>query len=637
MSAAPVVSIERVFAPDGPLARGLAGFEARPGQVQMSQLIERGFLESAHTLVEAGTGVGKSLAYLVPALRSGKKIVISTATIALQEQLVRKDIPLVLGALDIPARVVLLKGRNHYLCRSKLDRMRTERLVAQSGTMEAMWDWADRTTTGDRAELPFAPPGLEWEALDADADDCVGEFCEKFRDCHFFAQRDAAKYADVVVVNHALFFLDLVMGGTLLPPYEYAILDEAHQCERWASAALTATLSGASVNRAMRRIHRNYQVPASYDSDLDGAMRALSQALARVPGERYPLAANDGARAELAQVQQAFYHLENWLYANWQAALKRPTENVAEAERRRDNVMRGILAHIATIDRMALPGEEAISWVERGDGDGRYQVSSAPFDVAGFLRTALFARTQSVVLTSATIATGSSFDFLRRTLGVDDAQEYVAPSPFDYREQARLYVAPQSCNPKDPTFARRVAPLIEEILDVTDGRAFVLFTSYARLREVYALVRETIAFPVKLQGEMPRAHLLDWFRSTKNAVLFATGTFWEGIDVVGDQLSCVIIDRLPFPSPGDPLVAARMAAIDAAGGQSFEEYMIPAAIVRLKQGFGRLIRSKSDRGFVVLLDGRAASMRYGDTILRALPPAKRVDDLKSVRDFFASG
>jgi ATP-dependent DNA helicase DinG len=298
--------------------------------------------------------------------------------------------------------------------------------------------------------------------------------------------------------------------------------------------------------------------------------------------------------------------------------------------------MRGVLAHIATVDRTTLPDDEAISWVERTDGESRYAVNSAPFDVAEYLRTALFRRTQSVVLTSATIATGTSFAFLRRALGVDDAQEYVAPSPFDYGAQARLFVAPPDCNPKDARFARRVAPLIEEILDVTSGRAFVLFTSYARLHEVYALVRERLTFPVKLQGEMPRAHLLDWFRRTQNAVLFATGTFWEGIDVVGDQLSCVIIDRLPFPSPGDPIVAARLQAIEAAGGSSFEEFMIPSAIVRLKQGFGRLIRSRADRGVVVLLDGRAASMRYGAGILAALPPARRAHTIAELREFFVT-
>jgi len=628
-------SIESIFAAGGPLARALEGFEARPGQVRMSQLIERGFLEGAHTLVEAGTGVGKSLAYLVPALRRGKKIVVSTATIALQEQLVRKDIPLVLRALGVPARVELLKGRNHYLCRQKLDRMRADRLVAQSGTMEEMWAWADRTETGDRTELEFAPPPGEWELLDADADDCVGEFCERFKDCWFFTRRDAAKFADLVVVNHALFFLDLALGGSLLPPYDFAILDEAHQCERWASAALTARLSPSTIARLMRRLHRHYQVPGHYDAEIDEGVRGLAQALARVPGERYPLAHNEHAYEALAQLQTSFYRLENWLGANWQAALKRPPDNVAEAERRRELNLRGILAHLSTIERTNLPEDEAITWVERLEGETRYAVNSAPFDVAEYLRTALFQRTQSVVLTSATIAAGTSFAFLKSSLGVEEAQEYVAPSPFDFGAQARLFIAPRYCNPKTPDFAENVAPIVEECLELTRGRAFVLFTSYARLREVHAHVRRRVHFPIKLQGDLPRAHLLEWFRATRNAVLFATGTFWEGIDVVGDQLSCVIVDRLPFPSPSDPLVAARLRAIENAGRPSFEEYMVPSATMRLKQGFGRLIRSKHDRGLLVLLDGRATAMRYGETILSGLPPARRTDDLASLREFFS--
>jgi ATP-dependent DNA helicase DinG len=628
------VTLEEIFAPGGPFARDLANFESRPGQVQMSKSIERGFLEGAHTIVEAGTGVGKSLAYLVPAIRSGKKVVVSTGTIALQEQLVNKDIPLVARALGIPVRVELLKGRNHYLCRAKLDKLRSDRLVAPSAAMETVWAWADRTQTGDRSELEISPPAGEWEQLDADADDCIGELCDRYRDCWFFARRDATRYADLVVVNHALFFLDLASGGALLPPYDVAILDEAHQCERWATDALTATISPATVGRMMRKLHRVYSLPSSLDAEIDERMRGLTATLASVPGEQYPLGANEAAFESLTGLRETFYHLENWLFGNWQAALKRPPDNPAEAERRRDLAMRSVVSHIATIDRTLGAGEDAISWVERGDGDARYAVNAAPFDVADYLREALFRRTTSVVMTSATIATGESFAFLRRALGVDEAQEYIAPSPFDYAAQARLYVAPPSCNPKSPDFARRAAPIVEEALDLTSGRAFVLFTSYARLRELHGLLRDRVSFPIKLQGDLPRPRLLEWFRATPNAVLFATATFWEGIDVVGDQLSCVIIDRLPFPSPSDPLVSARLAAIEAAGGSSFEEYMIPAAIVRLKQGFGRLIRSKRDRGLVVLLDGRVGSMRYGATILGALPPAERVGDLRALREFF---
>ncbi len=261
---------------------------------------------------------------------------------------------------------------------------------------------------------------------------------------------------------------------------------------------------------------------------------------------------------------------------------------------------------------------------------------SAPHNVADFLRATLFSRAQSVVLTSATLTTDGSFDFLRRRLGIDDTQELVARSPFDYARQARLFIAPAEVNPKSSQFARRAAPLVEECLDRTGGRAFVLFTSYARMHEVHRLVSERLAFPVRVQGDLSRSHLLEWFRRTPGAVLFATATFWEGIDVVGDALSCVIIDRLPFPSPSDPLVMARIRALEARGLDGFEHYMIPAATVRLKQGFGRLIRSSSDRGLVALLDGRAASTRYGATILSALPPATRIERLDDLERFFAT-
>jgi ATP-dependent DNA helicase DinG len=630
-------NIERLFAPDGPVARALPGFEARDGQVQMAQLIERGILEGVHTIVEAGTGVGKSLAYLIPAIRSGKKVVLSTGTIALQEQLVRKDIPLVQKALDVPLRVTLLKGRGHYLCKQKFERLRADKLVAPSRSMQQLWEWGARTETGDRSELSWLPSGQDWEQLDADADDCVGEFCEHFRDCFFFRKRDEAKYADLVVVNHALFFLDLAMGGGLLPPYDVAVLDEAHQCERWATDALTATISRATIGRMLRKMKRVYDLPAAFDAHFDEGVRGLESSLARVPGDRYPLAANQDAWPALESLRETFYHLENWLFANWHSALRRKPENDAEAERRRDLAMRGVVAHATPIDRMESTGEEAIAWVEAAAGDGRYAVNCAPHDVAEFLRATLFAHTQSVVMTSATISTGNGdFSYLKRALGVDDAQELVAPSPFDYARQARLFIAPPRLNPKASDFAHRAAPLVEECLDRTQGRAFVLFTSYARLREVYALLRERLPFPVRLQGELPRAHLLDWFRKTPHAVLFATGTFWEGIDVVGEALSCVIIDRLPFPSPKDPLVMARVRALEARGLDGFENYMIPAATMRLKQGFGRLIRSGSDRGVVALLDGRAASTRYGAQILAALPPATRVEHLDELSSFFSA-
>ena len=627
-------SLDGIFALDGPLARRNPSYERREGQMRMATLVERGIRNGTHVLVEAGTGVGKSFAYLVPALRSGSRVVVSTGTIALQEQLVTKDIPLVCEVLGVQPRIELLKGRSHYLCRTKVDALRGDRLIAASATMEHVWEWSDRTRTGDRAELEIIPPSNEWEQLDADADDCIGELCSRFGDCWYFARREAARFADILVVNHALFFADVASGGSLLPSYDVAILDEAHQCERWATDALTSTLSRSVVTRMMRKLHRSYVVPTPLEAELDDGLRALATALAHLPSERYPLRENERARDALEIVHAALWHLENWVRASWQDALRRPAPP-NEAERRRDLALRAISAQVQTIERTRSESD-AVSWAERREVDGGYDVHAAPMDVADFLRAELFSRVSSVVLTSATIAQAGSFAFVRSALGIDDADEEVVPSPFDYGRQARLYVAPPDCNPKDTHFARRAAPIVEEALDVSGGRAFVLFTSYARLRELVTLLRPRLPFPLRLQGEMPRGRLLEWFRTTPGAVLFATGTFWEGIDVVGAQLSCVIVDRLPFPSPVDPLVAARLAAIEHGGGSSFEEYMIPAAIVRLKQGFGRLIRSIDDRGAMILLDGRAAAMPYGTAILEALPPARRVETLAELRGFFAS-
>ena len=630
------MNVPDIFAPGGPLAAQLSGYEPRAGQLRMAQLVERGFLESAHTIVEAGTGIGKSLAYLIPAIRSGKRVVVSTGTIALQEQLVTKDLPLVVRALESPARVTLLKGRNNYLCKQKYQRVRADRLVPNNLAMQRLWEWADRTATGDRGELQFTPSGLEWEQLDADIDDCVGELCDHFSDCYFFQARDAARFADIIVVNHALFFLHLAGGGGILPPFDIAILDEAHQCERWATAAMTAVVSQATVGRMLRRLRRNYALDAGLEIELDEGMKRLGAVLGRVPGDRYPIEANEPARDALIELRAPLYGIENWLYAHWQDGSKFPNQSEGEAQRRRDLALRSVADHIAAIERVAAPSEDAIAWVERSDGDGRYEVCTAPFDISEFLRTTLFSLTPSVLLTSATLAASGSFQHIKTTLGLDEAQELVAPSPFDYPNQARLYVPDGRLNPKARDFAARAAPIIEETLDRSRGRAFILCTSNARMRELYGLLRERIAFPVRMQGDLPRAAMIEWFRSTKNAVLFATATFWEGIDVAGDQLSCVIIDRLPFPSPADPLVAARLRAFENQGRRSFEEYMIPAAIVRLKQGFGRLIRSAADRGVVVLLDGRAGATSFGKTIVDALPPARRISDLGELRDFFLS-
>ena len=542
---------------------------------------------------------------------------------------------------------MLLKGRNHYLCKAKFEKESGARLIAPSVALERLWAWAERTETGDRAELDFTPRADDWETLDADADDCVGEYCHRFADCHFFAKRDAARFADIVVVNHALFFLDLASGGALLPAYDFVVLDEAHQAEKYATAALTATLSPVvgEPHDAQAAPHVRDPRPRTTPSSTKGCGACSRRSRACRATSTRSRRTRAWSRC-FRVLRESFYRLENWVHANWKDGLRKPIDNEAEAERRARP--RAALGRRARRDgrphrearRSRRPAArspadeiEAVAWVERGDGGERYEVNAAPFQVADFLRATLFARTRSVVLTSATISAGGSFEFLRSSLGIDDAQQLVAPSPFDYAKQARLYVAPPRLNPKAADFARRAAPLIEEILDRTGGRAFVLFTSYARLREVYALLRERLPFPTqgaRRSAALGAARLVPLDAATP--CCSRPGRSGKASTSSATRSRASSSTGCRFRRRREPLVAARIAALEAQGRSGFEHYMIPSAIVRLKQGFGRLIRSTTDRGVVALLDGRAASMRYGATIVDALPPATRIDDLAALDD-----
>ena len=642
-----MLTIDEVLGRRGPLADSLAGYEYRPAQIAMGKLVNRGFLEHVHVMVEAGTGTGKSFGYLVPAVLSGQRVVISTATLALQEQLLQKDIPRVLEVLDSNARVVQLKGRNNYLCRDKLEQLRSRLVLAQSSHDRSLFAWADRTATGDRAELDFVPPDALWREVDADAGDCLMEACEFFgpERCHQMHARDAARHADIVVVNHALFFSDLAMGGGVIPPYDYVVLDEAHQIEEWATAAFSSTISRAGIARLLQKLARAYvfdellgaaisQAATDFATGLESGGR-----LSRRPLLRYPFHENPQAIEQLEPLQRALYRAENWVAEKWASGSRFPSAPEEALKRRRDLVLRLIVAHTQTIERLRLGGEDWICWVERSDDrSGHFAAHCAPASVADLLRELLFEKSRSVVMTSATISTGGDFAYLRRQVGLESApiDELIVESPFDFANQAMLFLPEQQLNPKNPTFAAEAAPVIENILHATQGRAFVLFTSIAVMQAVGTQLGPQLQFPWKIQGQMPKGALLRWFREEPHAVLFATSSFWEGVDVIGSALSCVIIDRLPFPPPDDPIVATRSRLLLESGRDPFEHLMIPAAITKLKQGLGRLIRSTSDRGLMCILDGRLETMWYGRRILEALPPARRVHSLDAVRSFLSS-
>ena len=635
-----MLTIEQVLGDNGLIAGALAGYEHRPQQVAMAKLVHRGFLEHVHVLVEAGTGTGKSFGYLVPALLSGQRVVVSTATLALQHQLLNKDIPLLLHALQSNALVVQLKGRTNYLCRDKFESLRKQLVLTRSLEESKLFDWADQTSTGDRAELDFVPNPRLWADVDTDADDCLMEACDFFGPdrCHHMRARDEARYAHIIVVNHALFFLDLAMGGGLIPPYDYAVLDEAHQVEEWATAAFSSSISRASVGRLLRKIHRQYAFDDRLGAELGEAADDLSMALARGGVNRYRLDRNPHALELMDPLQRALYRTENWIAEKWKKASRYPKLEEAVLERKRDLLIRAVVEHTQTIERLRLVGEDWITWAERtGDLRDSYAALCAPVSVAPLLRDLLFDKARCVVLTSATIAVDKDFSYVRRQVGLGDlpADELVVDSPFDYPSQAMLYLPDRKLDPRDPRFAHDAVPVIRDVIEATSGRAFVLFTSNNVLRTVADMLVPRLPYPCRVQGDAPKGRLLEWFRAERNPVLFATASFWEGVDVVGEALSCVVIDRLPFPPPDDPIVAARSQLLEESGVDPFDALMVPAAIVRLKQGLGRLIRSRSDRGLMCVLDGRLQTKAYGRRILQALPPATRVHSLDDVRAFLA--
>ncbi len=629
--------IEEIFAVGGSLARELPGFEPRPGQLEMARAVEAGFANGSHVLVEAGTGVGKSFAYLVPALRSGTRVVISTSTIALQQQLFGKDIPMVARALGVEPRVVLLKGRSNYLCREKWERARSDLALFERPEMAKLRGWANETTTGDRSDVPFRLDALLWERFDADGDDCIGEACAHFDDCFYYRRRRDAEAADIIVVNHAIFFIDAFVGG-LLPAYDYAILDEAHTCEDIAMNVLTASLSRRSIERTFRRLRRYFTLPASLTSQVEERFRELSERLAGSGGgngnELLRLDERPEVAADLDRLRDALYHLENWIADNGASALTRPPRGDLEREMRIAGAVKSLAAQAEVVDRLLAVDQDAIRWAQSSPHGS--DLHCTPFDAAPILRDLLFARTPCL-LTSATLALGGDFSYVRARLGIDLAEELVADSPFDYREQARLFVAPADLEPDDADFVVRAYALLEEALSYSRGRAFVLCTSFRRAAEFGERLRASGLHPVEIQrprGGLDRDGLLRWFASTPGAVLVGTRTFWEGIDVPGERLSCVVIDRIPFAQPDHPVLDARVQALRERGEDPFARLQIPAATMLLKQGFGRLIRARSDRGAVLVLDGRLQGKGYGKRMIAALPPATRIAHLDELREFF---
>ncbi len=655
------------------LSRKHPAYEFRRGQQQMAQAVEQALEEKRHLIVEAGTGTGKTLAYLMPVIQSGKRVIISTGTKNLQEQLFYKDVPFLEQALYGDASssrlsVCYMKGRNNYLCRKKLYDLTDQPVLSGLEEIEqyrAIAAWEKTTGTGDRAELAELPEAsLLWHKLDARADTCTGQKCSEFERCFITEMRRKAMESDIIIVNHHLFFADLAIklqadgapDAGILPEAAAVIFDEAHELEDVAGNYFGISVSNLRVEDLARDVEgslqRNRMLSASLSGAL-GSLRERSQFFFSLlpPGDgRF---AFETRREFLEENGDEFLALNQSLtrLAGELEGLAQKPEEVFNFVRRAQEIQVQLQFALESEDRntvfwierrggrTARAGPNSRSSASDGAGRGRQNVflQATPIDVGPILRENLWAKLECAVLTSATLAVGGGFEYIRQRLGFEHARESVLPSHFDYESQALLYVPPDLPDPRTPQFAAKSAERIRRLLEITRGRAFVLFTSYAQMNDIYQRLLGEVEFPILRQGDAPKSALLEEFRLTPNAVLFATSSFWQGVDVQGEQLSCVIIDRLPFAVPSDPIVAARVKAIDADGGNAFFQYQVPAAVITLKQGFGRLIRSLHDRGLLVLLDNRILKKQYGRVFIESLPNYKRTTDMRAVEEFFGVG
>ena len=646
------ISLYNFFAPGGVLSRTHPAYEFRRGQLQMAQAVEEALQERRHLIVEAGTGTGKTLAYLVPVIRSGKRVIISTGTKNLQEQLFYKDIPFLEQALfsdgEGKLNVCYMKGRSNYLCRKKLYDLTGQPVLSGLDEIEhyrAIAAWEKTTQTGDRAELASLPEASAlWHKLDARSDTCLGQKCSSWDKCFITEMHRRAMESDIIIVNHHLFFADLAIkqqteyapDAGILPEVGAVIFDEAHELEDVAGSYFGVSVSNARLEELCRDVEASLQRNHALSAALGGAVKSLRDRamffFALLPQGQGRFAFENRREFleengdEFLSLQQSLTRLGSEL-----EGLPSKPEEVFNFARR--------VQELQTQLGFLMESEErnTVFWIERRrGGHDRMNVflQATPIDVAPILKSCLFDKLECAVLTSATLAVGGGFEYVSRRLGFEHARQVVLPSHFDYESQALLYVPPDLPDPRTPQFAAKAAERIRKLLEITRGRAFVLFTSYAQMNDVYHRLLGEVEFPLLLQGDAPKSALLEEFRLTPNAVLFATSSFWQGVDVQGEQLSCVIIDRLPFAVPTDPVVAARVRSIDADGGNAFFEYQVPAAVITLKQGFGRLIRSLHDRGLLVLLDNRILKKQYGRVFIESLPNYQKTTEIVRVEEFF---
>jgi ATP-dependent DNA helicase DinG len=629
--------LSAIFGPNGRLSERLPGFAHRAQQQAMAERIAALMQEGGTLICEAGTGTGKTFAYLVPAILSGRKVLISTGTRNLQDQLFHRDLPLVRSALGVSIRAALLKGRANYLCRHRLTLANEDvtHLDAESRLgLEQVRAWAKSTARGDIAELPIPEDARIWPIVTSTSDNCLGQDCPEWQGCHLVAARREAQAAELVVVNHHLFCADLALKdegfGEILPGADCFVLDEAHQLPETATSFFGVRVSSRQLLDLVRDSELEYRREAGDMPKLPKRLSALRRA---VQDLRLGLGEVDrrGPWSELAGVPEVLKALET---------LVRRLTAVTEALEGIEGRGKGLDACLGRAEDLghdlksltSVESAEAVRWFEiQGRG---FRLHETPLEVAEPFRAQMGRPATAWVFTSATLAVGDGFDHFARRLGIENAHTERWDSPFDYANQALWFVPRGLPQPSEPEYNRHVLELACEVLGHSRGRAFLLFTSYRALRETAEGLDGRIPYPILVQGTAPRAELVKRFRALGNAVLLGTSSFWEGVDVRGEALSCVLIDRLPFASPGDPVLAARIDAVRRRGGNPFNDFQLPQAVIALKQGAGRLIRDGEDRGVLVVCDPRLLGRSYGHRFLESLPAMARTRSMDDVKAFF---
>ncbi len=632
--------IQAILGPDGFLSRSLSGFEFRPSQSDMARLIEKAIEEQTPAVVEAGTGTGKTMGYLVPAVLSEKKTVISTGTKNLQDQIYSRDIPQLSKAIGRDVDALLMKGRKNYLCLHRFHQVFSRPSLWKEDlgkVRKKLEKWLGRTEFADRGEIPWMRDDDPlWDALSSSSDQCLGTDCLHWEDCYLNALRQEAALARIIIVNHHLFFADLMVKkrgfGEIIPRSQVVVFDEAHTIEEIATIyfglslsthQLAEFVSDAESETALFQEKEKKRLREKLDLIRVGSIRLFD--FFHEADERGRLSEEALRRIEAEAARDIgvglIYFEEGLEHAKGESApFAALSKRAAELRQRLGEIM-------------AAGGENWLKWYERRKKN--LTLHASPLDISESMNDLLYRKVKTVVFASATLSTNRNFAYFRSRVGLPDPTvEGIYPSHFDFEKQTLLYVPKNLPNPNDPSFAQRIAERILDLLQISAGRALVLFTSYNNLNLVHRALEGQLPYTLFKQGEAPKSILLDRFREDIHSVLLATGSFWQGVDVPGEALSSLIIDKLPFDSPGDPLVAARIESIRARGGNPFMDYQLPSAIIALKQGLGRLIRSSADRGMLSVLDVRMIAARYGRFFFESLPPIPLTHDLEDIRKFF---